>query len=94
MLDELSHSYVLYCQSHRFEESHLILCEYKEPDPELRNSALKAFIAIANNTAGIDKPKAIRMLNHALSIANLDIRKQVVARLNNLGVEVSGDGGK
>jgi len=35
MLDELSHSYVLYCQSHRFEESHLILCEYKEPDPEL-----------------------------------------------------------
>jgi len=58
-----------------------ILWNYKEPDTELKNSALKVFIAVANNIAKSDKQKAIRMLNYALTITDVDMRKQVVLSL-------------
>ena len=58
-----------------------ILWNYKEPDTELKNSAIKVFIAVANNIAKSDKQKAIRMLNYALTIADVDMCKQVVSSL-------------
>ncbi len=71
-----------------------ILWNYKEPNPILKNSATKVFIAVANNTAKTDKPKAVQMLNYALSIANFENRKQVVSSLKRLGVEIYGEPGK
>jgi hypothetical protein len=71
-----------------------ILWNYKKPDPKLKNSATKAFIAIANTIAGTDNQKAIKMLNHALKIANLENRKQVVASLKQLGIEIYGEKGE
>jgi len=71
-----------------------ILWNYTEPNPILKNSATKVFIAVANNTAKTEKQKAIKMLNYALSIANFDNRKQVVASLKRLGVEIYGEPGK
>ena len=68
-----------------------ILWDYKETNSVLKNSATKVFIAVANTTAKTDKQKAMKMLNYALSIANFENRKQVVASLKRLGVEIYGD---
>lgn len=71
-----------------------ILWNYKKPNPVLKNSATKVFIAVANNTTKTNKQKAIKMLNHALTIANFESRKEVVASLKKLGVEIYGKPGK
>lgn len=71
-----------------------ILWYYKEPNPMLKNSAIKVFVAVAINTAETDKQKAIKMLKHALTIANFESRKQVIASLKKLGAESHGDAGK
>jgi len=71
-----------------------ILWNYREPNPVLKNSATKVFIAVANTIAKTDKQKAVKMLNYALSIANFDNRKQVVASLKRLGIEIYGDPGQ
>ncbi|TEU03523.1 MAG: methyltransferase domain-containing protein, partial [Candidatus Aminicenantes bacterium] len=71
-----------------------ILWNYNEPNPVLKNSATRVFIAVANNTAKIDKQKAVKMLNYALSIANFENRKQVLASLERLGIEIYGEPGQ
>jgi len=65
-----------------------ILWRYKETDQELVNSAARAYVAIANNTAETDKQKSIKMLNWALTIADSVVYKEVVASLENLGVNI------
>ncbi|UCE04661.1 MAG: PQQ-binding-like beta-propeller repeat protein [bacterium] len=65
-----------------------ILWNYRAPDTELKNSATKVYIGIANNIARSDKQRAIRMLNHALTITSQDTRKQVVTSLQTLGIDV------
>ena len=65
-----------------------ILCRYKEPDQELVNCAARAYVAIANNTAKTDKQKSIKMLNWALTITDSVAHKEVVASLENLGVNI------
>ncbi|MCK4646878.1 MAG: PQQ-binding-like beta-propeller repeat protein, partial [Candidatus Aminicenantes bacterium] len=71
-----------------------ILWNYKKPNPMLKNNATKVFIAVANNFARTDKQKAVKMLNHALKIANLEGRRQVVASLKQLGIEIYGEKGE
>jgi hypothetical protein len=71
-----------------------ILWNYKKPNPMLKNNATKAFIAIANTIARTDKQKAVKMLNHALKIANFESRKRVVASLKQLGIEIYGEKGE
>ena len=44
--------------------------DYKEPDPEIVDAAVKVFIAIANNLGNDDRERAIKMLNHSKSHAN------------------------
>ena len=68
-----------------------ILWNYQEPNPVLKNSATKVFIAVANNTAKTDKQKAVRMLNYALSIANFENQKLALAGLKRLGIEIYGE---
>ena len=70
-----------------------ILWNYKEPNPVLKNSATKVFIAVANNTAKTDKQKAVKMLNYALSIANFENQKLALAGLKRLGIEIYGEPG-
>ena len=64
-----------------------ILWNYEDPHPELIKKAFKAYIAIASNTAKKDKTKGIRMLNHALSKVDQDIRKQAAKSLEDLGIK-------
>lgn len=47
-----------------------IMWDYKEPDREIVDSAVKVFIAIANNLGNDDRERAIKMLNHSKSLAN------------------------
>ena len=63
-----------------------ILWDYKEPSLKLLNSAMQVFIAIANNISKNDKQKAIKMLEYAWTIANTDIRKEIVFSLKKLGI--------
>jgi len=67
-----------------------IVWDYDEPGAELIDSGIRVFIAIANNIAGNDKEKAIRMLSYALDYANEDLHKEVVSCLTDLGVETGG----
>ena len=71
-----------------------ILWDYKEPNPVLRNSAVKVFITVANTTAKTDKQKAVKMLNYALSIANFENQKLALAGLRRLGIEIYGESGR
>jgi outer membrane protein assembly factor BamB len=68
-----------------------IIWNYKDPNLELINSATKVLIAIANNIANTDSQKAIKMLNRALTIADLEGRRQIIASLKKLGAETSSD---
>lgn len=66
-----------------------ILWNYKEPDPELKDGAVKLYLAIANNAAKEDKQQAIKMLNHTFTLTNnLDIRYQIVTSLEKLGFKI------
>jgi outer membrane protein assembly factor BamB len=72
-----------------------ILLDYRDIDPEIKNGAIKTYMAIANNTVNNNKPKGIKMLNYALTIANsLEIQQKVVASLENLNVKVDADAAK
>jgi len=44
--------------------------DYKEPDQEVVDAAIKVFIAIANNLANEDKEKAEKMLARSRSFSN------------------------
>jgi len=68
-----------------------ILWRYKKPDQELVNCAARVYVAIANNTAMRDKQKSIKMLNWALTIADSVVHQEVIASLENLGVNIDDD---
>lgn len=47
-----------------------IMWDYKEPDLEVVDAAIKVFIAIANNLVNEDKEKAEKMLAHSILLTN------------------------
>lgn len=69
-----------------------VLLDYKDVDPDIKNRAIKVYVAIANNIASDNKPKAIKMLNYVLSHANsLDIQNQILANLEKLSINFDAD---
>jgi len=69
---------------------HPILRDYIDPNPEIKNGAVKVCIAIANKIASSDKQKAIDMLNQTMKVVSKDsdIHQQITNSLEELGVEV------
>jgi len=65
-----------------------IMWDYKEPDQDIIDAAVRVYITIANNIAKEDKGKAIKMLNHTFSLTkNMSLRNMAVSGLKNLGTK-------
>ena len=65
-----------------------ILWDYKESAPEVIDSAVRAYVAIANNIAKTDTQKAIKMLNPAFSVASeLELRSKILDDLEKLDAD-------
>jgi len=68
-----------------------VLWDFREPEPELANSAIEVLVAIANNTAEKDRQKAVKMLKRALVADDPDLHQRVVSSLEELGVEIAAE---
>jgi outer membrane protein assembly factor BamB len=69
--------------------SESILRHYSDVDPKLRQAGLRVYNAIADNLATKDKKRAVRMLEHSMSLADdEETRQQAAQRLRGLGVDV------
>ena len=74
----------IYCK-----EKPSILWDYKLPPQQVRDSAVKTCVSIANNLATSNKQRAIDLLSQAMgSASEPDVRQQVVDALDKLGVKV------
>jgi malectin (di-glucose binding ER protein) len=67
-----------------------ILWNYKAPDAEVQDSAIKVCIAIANKMIEADKDRATVLLQSAIAVVSKeDTRQQIVDSLAALGIEVA-----
>ena len=65
-----------------------IMWDYKEPDQDIIDAAIRVYIAIANNIAKEDKERAIKMLNHIFSLTkNMTLCNMAISNLKNLGTK-------
>ena len=65
-----------------------IMWDYKEPDQDLIDAAVKVYIAIANNLSKEDKERAVKMLNHTFSLTrDITMRYVVISSLKELGTK-------
>lgn len=65
-----------------------IMWDYKEPDQDLIDAAVKVYIAIANNLSKEDKERAVKMLNHTFSLTrDITMRYVVISGLKELGTK-------
>ncbi len=65
-----------------------IMWDYKEPDQDIIDAAVRVYIAIANNMVKEDKGMAIKMLYHTFSLTkNLSLRNMAISGLKNLGIK-------
>ncbi len=67
-----------------------VMRDYNDPDPALKKSALRVFLAIADNISISDRDKAVRMLNRALNFPDpedLDSLQLITSRLKALSHE-------
>ena len=63
-----------------------IMWDYKEPDQDLIDAAVKVYIAIANNLSKEDKERTVKMLNHTFSLTrDITLRYMVISALAELG---------
>ncbi|MFC1713174.1 PQQ-binding-like beta-propeller repeat protein [Candidatus Poribacteria bacterium] len=66
-----------------------ILWDYKDPDIDVRDAAIKVCIAVANSMIESDKDRATVLLKSAMDVVSAeDTRQQIVDSLAALGVEV------
>ncbi|MQY77941.1 MAG: hypothetical protein GH151_01905, partial [Bacteroidetes bacterium] len=70
-----------YCQ-----KLNSIMWDYKEPDQELVDAAVRVYIAIARKLPEENKDRAIKMLNHSFSLTkNFTLRYLAISGLKDLG---------
>jgi len=63
-----------------------VMWDYKEPDQELLDAAVRVYIAIAGNYAKEDKEKALEMLYHSVTLTkDMTIRNLAIELLKDLG---------
>jgi len=64
-----------------------VMRDYEDPDPALKQSAIRVFLAVADNISLSDQDKAVRMLNRAVNFPDpedLDTLQLITARLKTL----------
>jgi hypothetical protein len=64
-----------------------VMRDYEDPDPVLKQSAIRVFLAVADNIFLSDRDKAVRMLNRAVNFPDpedLDTLQLITARLKTL----------
>ena len=67
-----------------------ILWDYKDPDAEVKDTAIKVCIAVANSMLESDKDRATTLLKSAIDVVSAeDTRQQIVDSLATLGVDVA-----
>lgn len=72
-----------------------ILWDYRQPDKEVHDEAIKVYIAIADNMMATNKRQSIKMLKHALAMVNdLALRQRIVTALEKLGIKVDENAAK
>jgi hypothetical protein len=71
-----------------------VIRDYKDPDPELKQSAIRVFLAVTDNISQSDRDTAVRMLNRAVTFPDpedLDTLRRITTRLKTFSREPATD---